>query len=119
MSRYVHFASRLTGWNAIKSRATQLNIEMTDAEFKQCTMKIKELADIRPIAIDDADSIIRAFHRGLKSGQAVDLLPNMTAEEKELWAKKERELNSLPEKRQLDDTAELPIAKKVESGVAA
>lgn len=120
MSRYVHFASRLTGWNAIKSRATQLNIEMTDAEFKQCTMKIKELADIRPIAIDDADSIIRAFHRGLKSGQHVDLLPNMTAEERELWAKKEQEMNGgSSEKRQLDDSAEVPLAKKVESGVTA
>ena len=26
MSRYVHFASRLTGWNAIKSRAEQLGL---------------------------------------------------------------------------------------------
>lgn len=26
------------------------------------TAKIKALADVRPIAIDDADSIIRAFH---------------------------------------------------------
>lgn len=91
---------------------------MTDAEFKQCTMKIKELADIRPIAIDDADSIIRAFHRGLKSGQHVDLLPNMTKEEKELWARREKE-NAQPEKRQLDETAEIPLAKKVESGVTA
>jgi homocitrate synthase len=36
MKRYVHFASRLTGWNAIKSRAQQLNIEMTDAQYKEC-----------------------------------------------------------------------------------
>lgn len=41
MERYVHFASRLTGWNAIKSRATQLKIEMTDAQYKECTQKIK------------------------------------------------------------------------------
>ncbi|MCJ1263679.1 Saccharopine dehydrogenase, partial [Lobaria immixta] len=59
INRYVHFASRLTGWNAIKSRAEQLNLEMTDAQYKECTSKIKALADIRPIAIDDADSIIR------------------------------------------------------------
>jgi homocitrate synthase len=91
---------------------------MTDAEFKQCTMKIKELADIRPIAIDDADSIIRAFHRGLKSGQPVDLLPNMTPEEKEAWAKKERE-NGLPEKRGIDESAEIPLAKKIETSITA
>lgn len=57
MSRYVHFASRLTGWNAIKSRAGQLNIEMSDADAKICTAKIKLLADVRPIAVDDADSV--------------------------------------------------------------
>ena len=46
MSRYVHFASRLTGWNAIKSRAQQLNIDMTDAEFKQCTAKVHPLSPV-------------------------------------------------------------------------
>ena len=118
MSRYVHFASRLTGWNAIKSRATQLNIEMTDAQYKECTAKIKALADIRPIAIDDADSIIRAFHRGLKIGKQVDLLPNMTDEEKALLAEKEKEID-IPEKRALDAEAEVPNGKKARNGVAA
>merc|ERR1712187_595537 len=80
MSRYVHFASRLTGWNAIKSRAQQLNIEMTDNQYKECTFKIKALADIRPIAVDDADSIIRAYYRNIKSGENNPLL-DLTAEE--------------------------------------
>jgi len=30
MTRYVHFASRITGWNAIKSRVGQLGLKMTD-----------------------------------------------------------------------------------------
>ena len=34
MTRYVHFASRLTGWNAIKSRVEQLGITMTDDQIK-------------------------------------------------------------------------------------
>jgi homocitrate synthase len=118
MTRYVHFASRLTGWNAIKSRAAQLNIEMTDAQYKECTQKIKALADIRPIAVDDADSIIRAFHRSMKTGKEIDLLPNMTEEEKALLAQKEKEI-ALPEKRALDDEAEIPLAKKTRSGVTA
>jgi homocitrate synthase len=118
MSRYVHFASRLTGWNAIKSRATQLNIEMTDAQYKECTAKIKALADIRPIAIDDADSIIRAFHGSLKTGREIDLLPNMTEEEKALFAKKEKEI-VIPEKRQLDEAADASLPKKTRNGVAA
>lgn len=32
------------------------------------TAKIKALADVRPIAIDDADSIIRSFHLTLHEG---------------------------------------------------
>lgn len=114
MTRYVHFASRLTGWNAIKSRAAQLNIEMTDAQYKECTAKIKALADIRPIAVDDADSIIRAFHRSMKTGKPVEsaeLLPNITAEEKALLAQKEKEID-IPEKRALDAEAEIPLTKK-------
>ncbi len=85
MSRYVHFASRLTGWNAIKSRVEQLGLSMTDEQVKQVyvpftppfpqgrstnmgirTQKIKQMADIRPLAIDDTDSIIRSFHLELQ-----------------------------------------------------
>jgi homocitrate synthase len=78
MVRYVHFASRLTGWNAIKSRVEQLGLTMTDDQVKDVyvfpgmrllrltirfrTAKIKALADVRPVTIDDADSIIRAKH---------------------------------------------------------
>lgn len=91
---------------------------MTDTQYKECTAKIKALADIRPIAIDDADSIIRAFHRGLKIGKQVDLLPNMTDEEKALLAEKEKEID-IPEKRALDSEAELPSGKKARNGCAA
>jgi homocitrate synthase len=91
MSRYVHFASRLTGWNAIKSRAQQLNIHMSDDQYKECTAKIKALADIRPIAIDDADSIIRAFYRNINSGENKPLL-DLTADEHAQFLAKEKEL---------------------------
>lgn len=69
---------------------------MTDAEYKECTAKIKAMADVRPIAVDDADSIIRAFHRNIKLGKtitAVDLLPNITEEEKAALKKAEEEIN--------------------------
>jgi len=42
LRRYVHFASRLTGWNAIKSRAEQLGLQMTDS---QCTVQIPSVSD--------------------------------------------------------------------------
>ncbi|KPI34845.1 Homocitrate synthase, mitochondrial [Cyphellophora attinorum] len=108
INRYIHFASRLTGWNAIKSRAQQLNIAMTDAQYKECTAQIKLLADIRPIAIDDADSIIHAFHRNVIAGKANPgssvYLPNMTEQEKKKLAGITAEEKNLPEKRQLEET---------------
>ncbi|KAK3316498.1 HMGL-like-domain-containing protein [Apodospora peruviana] len=69
LTRYVHFASRLTGWNAVKTRVGQLGLVMTDDQVKEVTAKIKTLADVRPIAIDDADSIIRSFHLSLSESQ--------------------------------------------------
>ncbi|ROT43560.1 homocitrate synthase [Sodiomyces alkalinus F11] len=66
LNRYVSFSSRITGWNAIKSRVEQLGLSMTDEQVKQVTAKIKQLADIRPLAIDDTDSIIRSFHTSLQ-----------------------------------------------------
>ncbi|KAI9697284.1 MAG: Saccharopine dehydrogenase [Candelina mexicana] len=123
MTRYVHFASRLTGWNAIKSRATQLNIEMTDAEFKQCTTKIKALADVRPIQITDADTIIRAFHRNLNSSIEVPILPDdLTEDQKAKFAEKERELHAEKEMKRIDrqvaEEAPAPSAKRLKTEVA-
>lgn len=62
LTRYIHFANRLTGWNAIKSRVEQLNLNLTDQQCKDVTQKIKLMADIRPLTIDDVDSIIKDFH---------------------------------------------------------
>lgn len=123
MERYVHFASRLTGWNAIKSRVEQLNIKLTDAQIKVVTQKIKALADVRPIAIDDADSIIRTFHLNLTANEEKPLLPNMTAEEKKKFAKAEAELAGVKEKRALDEQADqeanVPSAKKSRTATAS
>ncbi|KAA8905342.1 HMGL-like-domain-containing protein [Sphaerosporella brunnea] len=79
ITRYVHFASRLTGWNAIKSRVEQLNLDMTDAQCKECTAKIKQLADIRPLNVDDVDSIIRQYHLNIKTGGNTPLLTGLDA----------------------------------------
>lgn len=78
ITRYVHFASRLTGWNAIKSRVEQLNLDMTDAQCKECTAKIKQLADIRPLNVDDVDSIIRQYHLNIKTGGSTPLLNGLS-----------------------------------------
>ncbi|UKZ89615.1 homocitrate synthase lys21 [Trichoderma asperellum] len=62
LTRYISINSRITGWNAIRSRCEQLGINMTDDEVKEVTAKIKQMADIRPLAIDDTDSILHSYH---------------------------------------------------------
>ena len=122
MSRYVHFASRLTGWNAIKSRAEQLGFQMTDAQIKAVTVKIKALADVRPLAIDDADSIIRNFHFNLTADKEKPLI-QLTGEEEKAFVAKEKELNGVAEKRDIDQTAdaeaEVPVAKKTRTATVS
>ncbi len=59
LTRYVHIAHRLTGWNAVKNRAEQLGLSLTDEEIKEATAHIKELADIKPLAMEDVDAILR------------------------------------------------------------
>ncbi|KAG7147192.1 Homocitrate synthase like protein [Verticillium longisporum] len=115
LSRYVHFASRLTGWNAIKSRVEQLGLTMTDAQVKECTKKVKAMADVRPLAIDDADSVIRTFHLNLTSDEEKPLLPDLTSEEHAKFVQAEKEIAAEPEKRSLDTTEETngSAAKKV------
>jgi len=61
MTRYISIAHRLTGWNAIKSRAEQLKLDLTDAEIKAATEEIKSLADHRPLNLDDVDGILHGW----------------------------------------------------------
>lgn len=123
MSRYVHFASRLTGWNAIKSRADQLGYKMTDAQYKLCTAQIKVMADVKKITLDDTDAIISAFYHNLHNTNEKPLLPNLTEEEQAKLKQAEKELSGTKEKRQLDATVEAeteaPVAKKTRSAAAA
>ncbi|PPR02619.1 hypothetical protein CVT24_002190 [Panaeolus cyanescens] len=69
LTRYVSIGHRLTGWNAVKSRVEQLGLQLTDAEIKDATAKIKELADVRTQSMDDVDSLLRVYHSGIQSGE--------------------------------------------------
>ncbi|GAA6028227.1 hypothetical protein JCM8097_006927 [Rhodosporidiobolus ruineniae] len=68
MSRYIDIGSRLTGWNAVKSRVEQLELELTDEQVKDVTAKIKELADVRTQSMDDVDTVLRVYHRHITAG---------------------------------------------------
>jgi homocitrate synthase len=116
MTRYVHFFSRLTGWYSIKSRADQLNVQMTDDEAKQCTAKIKALADVKNITLDDTDTVVHQFHRSIKLGRDVPLLPDLTKDEQILFDKKVKE--SEVEKGDLGTSNEL-TAETAPEGVIA
>jgi homocitrate synthase len=59
MSRYISIAHRLTGWNAIKARAEQLNLNIADEDIRAATDRIKRMADERPLTLDDVDSVLR------------------------------------------------------------
>ncbi|KAH8123880.1 homocitrate synthase [Trichoderma asperelloides] len=72
LTRYISINSRITGWNAIRSRCEQLGIKMTDDEVKEVTAKIKQMADIRPLAIDDTDSILHSYHIELQKKRELE-----------------------------------------------
>src|SRR5690606_18238050 len=62
LSRYIHVAHRLTGWNAIKERAEQLQLNLSDDEIKRITAQIKALADQKKLNLDDVDVLLRNYH---------------------------------------------------------
>lgn len=61
MTRYISIAHRLTGWNAVKDRAEQLGLALSDEEVKQITAHIKGLADSRPLHLADVDDLLREW----------------------------------------------------------
>ena len=71
MSRYVSIGHRLTGWNAVKSRAQQIGLDLTDEQIKAATNRIKVMADIKDQTMEDVDSVLHVFHRAIKNGQDV------------------------------------------------
>lgn len=59
LSRYILVEHRLVGWHAVKQRAEQLHMPLSDAECKQLTQRIKDLADQRKISLEDVDELLR------------------------------------------------------------
>jgi len=58
LTRYIHVAHRLVGWNAVKHRAEQLGLLLEDTRIKQVTQEIKRLSDHHPLTLDDIDSLL-------------------------------------------------------------
>lgn len=60
LTRYIHVAHRLTGWNAVKGRVEQLGLALADDQIKYVTRRIKEMADNGSLTLDDVDSLLYA-----------------------------------------------------------
>eukprot|EP00456_Euglypha_rotunda_P035475 TRINITY_DN2731_c0_g2_i1.p1 TRINITY_DN2731_c0_g2~~TRINITY_DN2731_c0_g2_i1.p1 ORF type:complete len:428 (+),score=43.95 TRINITY_DN2731_c0_g2_i1:215-1498(+) len=56
VERNIEIAHRLTGWNAVKVRAQQLNLSISDDSIKQATKYIKNLADSQEVSTDMLDT---------------------------------------------------------------
>ena len=68
LTRYISIAHRLTGWNAVRARADQLGLALSDAHVKALTQHIKVLADERALTLDDVDNLLRNWGNGNGNG---------------------------------------------------
>ncbi|UJR12146.1 hypothetical protein I4U23_016323 [Adineta vaga] len=62
VSRSLHIGHRLTGWHAIRLRANDLNISLSDAHIKQVTQNIKYLADTCLLTTEGVDQILHDYY---------------------------------------------------------
>ncbi len=61
LTRYLSIAHRLTGWNAVKARAEQLGLGLSDEQIKAITSHIKRLADEKVLGLDDVDDLLHRW----------------------------------------------------------
>jgi homocitrate synthase len=64
LTRYISVAHKLTGWNAVKDRAEQFGLQLTDAQIKEVTAHIKAMADHKPIDLEDVDELLHRWANG-------------------------------------------------------
>jgi homocitrate synthase len=60
LKRYIHIASRLTGWNALHSRADQLGLTLDEPTLKRITEEVKNMADQQRMTLDEVDRLLFA-----------------------------------------------------------
>ena len=76
LTRYIHIAHRLTGWNAIRHRVDQLGLDLSDDEIKRITEEIKNLSDQRALTLDEVDRLLYSAHVGKHTESSLSpLLP--------------------------------------------
>ncbi len=71
LKRNVQIGHRLTGWNAVRSRARELGLALTDAQVKDATAHIKVLADKQPLDVDEVDAVLRGWPAAIPEREEV------------------------------------------------
>ena len=61
LTRYISIAHKLTGWNALQDRASQLGIKMDPKTLKAVTHHIKAMADHKRITLSDVDELLHQW----------------------------------------------------------
>ncbi|MBI5300670.1 MAG: homocitrate synthase [Chloroflexi bacterium] len=64
LTRYISIAHKLTGWNAIKDRAEQLGVTLSDDQIKEVTAHVKALADEKRLDLTDVDELLMRWADG-------------------------------------------------------
>ncbi len=59
LQRYIDITNRLAGWNGIKKRASQLNLDLSDEEVKAITNRVKDLSYQMKISLEDVDQLLK------------------------------------------------------------
>lgn len=57
--RTIMAGHRLTGWNAIRSRASALGLTMDEKQLRAITREVKRMADDRPLSEQELDDLLR------------------------------------------------------------
>lgn len=60
VSRRIQLAHHLTGWNALRHRATELGLALDDQRIKDVTRRVKVRAGDGPMALEEVDALLRA-----------------------------------------------------------
>lgn len=60
LSREIPIGHRLTGWNAVRSRAVSLGLHLDDATLRDITGRIKTQADVAALSMSEIDALLMA-----------------------------------------------------------
>ena len=61
LNRTISIGHRLTGKNAIQTRAQELGLHFGDTQLREITLEIKRFADAGPLSIEQLDELLRGW----------------------------------------------------------